>query len=455
MPPLRVFLLLLSAVLVPVLCQVTLIKIGRTASRVGPSAAFIPGQDHGWEMFIDQVNKTGGITLNGTKYEFRQVTYNDASDVTLIPILYERLLTVDNVTFLSAPYTTPLVRAAAAIANQYQVPMINHNTAFSSSLKTMMNPWTFHMVPQGDDAVTSCAEIFVQKKIKTAVIAFPVGSESRAAAVNTSLTAANITILLTDTLPPSSDIGARKSHILKWKALKPDMWVGQYTDDPVTSANLVLQMRQERFTPNAFYHFTMPNDASFRRTASWAGVYSFGSSLWDPNLNFPDPIYNSSKAFEQAYIKRYNVSLNGLDASAATAGVLYWYAIQAAGSLDRDAVRQALAASNAVTMYGRIQFSPNGTATGKWRCMQEQPDTTLAPIWPPDSLLNLSTVVYPGIPAVPPGFYIHHYALRNGLIIGFSILFVLIIATLAFLYLMRSKFHVIFVPKKTNTEEWT
>jgi branched-chain amino acid transport system substrate-binding protein len=357
MPRIRVLLFLLSILLVPIVCQVPVINIGRTASRAGPGSAFIRGQDRGWEMFIDLVNKTGGVTVNGTKYQFKQTSYNDGSDVELANILYERLITVDNVTFLSAPYTTPLVRAAAAIANKYQIPMINHNTAFSSSLKAMlMNPWTFHIVPQADGVVESCGEIFVQKKIKTAVVAFSVGSESRAAGVNVSFAAINISVLATDTLPPSADIKARKALINKWKSLKPDMWVGQYTEDTLASADLLLQMRHEKFTPSAFYHYVMPNTPAFRQAASWAGVYGFGSSLWDPDMNFPDPIFNNSKDFAAEYIRRYNLSLSGLEPSAAAAGVMYWYAVQAANSLNHDAVRQALV-SAPLSFYRSLSHS--------------------------------------------------------------------------------------------------
>jgi ABC-type branched-subunit amino acid transport system substrate-binding protein len=374
-----------------------------------------------------------------------------------VAILYERLITVDNATLLVGPnLPPPQIRGIAALANTYKIPMIDPNPAFRSSLKTMTNPWTFHMFPSADSVADACAEVFAQKGIKTAIVAFPVRSETRAAAANASLTAANITILATYTLPESTDLQAQRALIQTWKNLKPDLWVGQYTDSSQASSEFLLQMRREKFTPSAFYHYTMPNDPVFVSSAGWAGVHGFASSAWSPNLNFPDPIYNNSVDFANEFIRRYNTSLTGLDASAAAAGVLYWYALQDAGSLNRDAIRQALLKADYVTAFGRIRFYDNGTTTGIWRCMQEQPDHTLAPVWPPDSLLNLSKVVYPGIPLVPPGFFRGpDYRLRNGLIIGGSILFVLSMLVFVGFLTMRYKWHIIFVPKQKNgTDEW-
>jgi ABC-type branched-subunit amino acid transport system substrate-binding protein len=74
------YFVVLFFVVIPASAQIPLITIGRTASRVGPSSTFTASIDHGWAMFFDFANKTGGVTINGTKYQFVQTTYNDGSD---------------------------------------------------------------------------------------------------------------------------------------------------------------------------------------------------------------------------------------------------------------------------------------------------------------------------------------------------------------------------------------
>ena len=47
-------------------------------------------------------------------------------------------------------------------------------------------------------------------------------------------------------------------------------------------------------------------------------------------------------------------------ASAAVCGALFQMAIEKAGSLDRDKVRDALASLDVVTFWGPVKFGPNG-----------------------------------------------------------------------------------------------
>jgi hypothetical protein len=131
-------------------------------------------------------------------------------------------------------------------------------------------------------------------------------------------------------------------------------------------------------------------------------------------------------------------------------------AIENAGSINREAVRQALFNIDVQTLFGRVSFFANGTTVGTWKCFQVQNDAerSLMAVFPKNPSLTVVDDVYPGRAPIPKGFYKHDYRLRNGLIGGGVGLLVLLIIIAVVLFLTRHNYHVIFVPKKMRTDEW-
>lgn len=155
-------------------------------------------------------------------------------------------------------------------------------------------------------------------------------------------------------------------------------------------------------------------------------MHVFASATWHSSLNSSDPVFNNSLQFDAEFRRRYNTSSAELDAGVATAGVVFVQAIENAGSLDRDLVRNALvifrvkefletestfvsvvqANIDMQTLFGHISFYKNGTTTGKWKCFQEQQDRSLKAVYPKEnSQITVVEPVYPGNPPIPGGYY--------------------------------------------------
>ncbi|HIQ13558.1 MAG TPA: branched-chain amino acid ABC transporter substrate-binding protein, partial [Thermoprotei archaeon] len=77
--------------------------------------------------WVNEVN--GGIELSGKKVPIEFKYYDDESKKENVPSLYERLITVDKVDFLLAPYASSLTFAAASVADKYGVIMLSHGGA--------------------------------------------------------------------------------------------------------------------------------------------------------------------------------------------------------------------------------------------------------------------------------------------------------------------------------------
>ena len=110
--------------------------IGFTASQTGNYNVESTRQVNGLNLWLNQVNDAGGITLSdGTVVKFDTVFYDDESNTDRVQELYTRLATDDNADFLISPYSSGLTDASAVIAEQYGKIMITTGAASDSTYK--------------------------------------------------------------------------------------------------------------------------------------------------------------------------------------------------------------------------------------------------------------------------------------------------------------------------------
>ena len=125
--------LLISASLTTAAGERTVV-IGFTASQTGKYNVESTRQVNGLNLWLNQVNDAGGITLSdGTVITFKTVSYDDESATDRVQELYTRLATDDNADFLISPYSSGLTDASAVIAEQYNKIMITTGAASDST----------------------------------------------------------------------------------------------------------------------------------------------------------------------------------------------------------------------------------------------------------------------------------------------------------------------------------
>ncbi len=99
------------------------IRIGSTLSLTGPLAAPSAIQKVATEVFIEDLNKRGGLL--GRKVEW--LLKDDQSRPELARTLYEQLLTVDKVDLVMGPYGTASILSAMGVAQRYNKILL-HNS---------------------------------------------------------------------------------------------------------------------------------------------------------------------------------------------------------------------------------------------------------------------------------------------------------------------------------------
>lgn len=89
------------------------IRIGMTVSSTGTFALAAQSGERGVKIWLEDVNKRGGIDVGGVKRKVELVTLDDRSDKTLVPRVYEALIKEEKVDLLFGPFGSTLTAAAA------------------------------------------------------------------------------------------------------------------------------------------------------------------------------------------------------------------------------------------------------------------------------------------------------------------------------------------------------
>ena len=118
-----IFLGVLSLSIASAIAQVAPIRIGSTLALTGPFAATAAMQKLSGEIFVDQINKRGGLL--GRPVEW--VLKDDQSKPEITRTLYEKLLVEDKVDLIIGPYATGAILSAMGVAQRYN-KLLLHNT---------------------------------------------------------------------------------------------------------------------------------------------------------------------------------------------------------------------------------------------------------------------------------------------------------------------------------------
>jgi len=108
------------------------IKVGvvmPTTGREGKPGSY---QKEGIELAIKQINDAGGLQVGNRKLPFKEIFYDDGSDSAKSAQLTERAMSSDNVTAVIGGYSTALGEAESVMPDRYQTPWITPGAAASS-----------------------------------------------------------------------------------------------------------------------------------------------------------------------------------------------------------------------------------------------------------------------------------------------------------------------------------
>ena len=335
------------------------IKIGMSMPQTGGLAGGGKASLLGIEIWRDDVNAKGGLL--GRKVEL--VVYDDKSSAAETPAIYSKLLDVDKVDLLFAPYATVPTAPIMPLAKQRGMLLIG-NFSFQVNSKVGHDMW-FNNAPWGPADAWASAFLDIGQKAGGKTIALLTSDQEFAQ--NLAKTARevaakrNMPIVSDQTYPPNT---VEFSSIIRaLKAAKPDIvYVASYPPD---SAGILRAVNEIGIGDNVKlfgggmvglqFGPVMENMGSLLN-----GVVNFNTWLPEPAMYF-----DGTKAFFDTYSKRaVEAKVDPLGFYLApfgyASGQLIEAAIKATGSLDQKALAKYLHEHEIPTIVGPIAFSPDG-----------------------------------------------------------------------------------------------
>jgi branched-chain amino acid transport system substrate-binding protein len=103
----------------------TAITIGATLPLTGAEARIGGFYKEGYELAVEQANKAGGLNVGGKKVPVSLILLDDTSTQATAVSLADRLITSDKVDALLGTYSSHLVEAQSAIAEENKIPYVN------------------------------------------------------------------------------------------------------------------------------------------------------------------------------------------------------------------------------------------------------------------------------------------------------------------------------------------
>ena len=335
------------------------IRIGMSMPQTGGLAGGGKASLLGIEIWRDDVNAKGGLL--GRKVEL--VVYDDKSSASETPAIYSKLLDVDKVDLLFAPYATVPTAPIMPLVKQRGLLLIG-NFSFQVNSKVGHDMW-FNNAPWGPADAWASAFLDIGQKAGGKTVALLTADQEFAQ--NLAKTARevaakrNMPVVFDQTYPPNT---VEFSSIIRaLKATKPDIvYVASYPPDSAGILRAVNEigigdsvklfgggMVGLQFGP------VMENMGSLLN-----GVVNFNTWLPEPAMYF-----DGTKAFFDTYSKRaVEAKVDPLGFYLApfgyASGQLIEAAIKATGSLDQKALAKYLREHEIATIVGPIAFSPDG-----------------------------------------------------------------------------------------------
>jgi branched-chain amino acid transport system substrate-binding protein len=339
-----------------------IVKIGAPLPLTGPLSPEGLKLRQGYDLWLDQVNKAGGIDVGGKKAKVQILFYDYQSSTPKAVQLAEKLITDDKVDFLFSPFGSGATKASSAVAEKYGVPMMA-SSASSAEVFDQHYKNLFGLYTDNSTLSEPIAELLKAKAPdikRVAILArndlYPLslGNEFEKSAKKRGLEVVYYEKYAIGTLDHAS-------ALTQLNASKPD-WIviTGYINDLILVRK---QMGDLRITAKAL---TMINGPAYDEWIKATGPLSENvttASWFHPVLTYKSKdVFGSTQNFVKLFKAKYGSEPDFTQASGSAVGVILQMAIARAHSRDRDKVRAELAKGGFDTFFGPITFGASGMA---------------------------------------------------------------------------------------------
>ncbi|WP_315830935.1 amino acid ABC transporter substrate-binding protein [Bradyrhizobium prioriisuperbiae] len=339
------------------------IKFGAPLPLTGPLAPEAIKQQQGYDLWAEQANKAGGIQVGGKRYKVEIVYADYQSNTPRAVQTTEQMITQDNVSFLFGAFGSGAAKAASTVSEKHKVPTIAA-TASSSQVYDQGYKYLFGTFTPNDTLTTPLTSMVKAKAPdvkKVAILArndlFPlaIAQEMDKSAKANGIEVAYFEKYAIGTLDHSATLSQIKSLAPQW------IFVTGYTNDLLLVRK---QMADQQIKAQVVSMIAGPAYQEFIDAAGPTAENITSAAWWHPAEDYAGKdIFVTTENYVKLFRAKYKSDPDYAQASASVAGALFQMALERAGSLDRDKVRDELAKINEITFFGPVKFGPTGQIT--------------------------------------------------------------------------------------------
>ncbi len=347
--------------------------LGSAISLTGKYATNGVHAKNGYEFAIQKIDESGGVKVGDKCYHFRVIYYDDESKGDRGATLAERLISQDKVQYMLGPYSSGLTKAIAPVTERYKIPMVEAEGA-SRSLFNKGYKYLFAVLSTSEQylasAVTLAGEMAEKSgksvgdvRVAIAVENDPFSLDIRAGVMEDA-EKLGMSVVIDERLP--RDLSDMSAILTKVKLIKPDLLV--VSGHSKGAATAVRQIGEQNVSV-PMIAVTHCEAADVTGNFGAAANDILCSTQWAETLSYEDPIFGSAadyeREFKAAYPEYTDKKVPYQTAQASAAVYVFKDAFERAGTLDKEAVRDAIAKTDLKTFYGPIKFSEAGNNIAK------------------------------------------------------------------------------------------
>jgi branched-chain amino acid transport system substrate-binding protein len=333
------------------------IKVGAVVPLTGRYAALGAQVRAGYEIGVEQINAAGGVSVGGKKMQIELIMLDDESDPTKTVARLETLATQGVVAYLGGA-GSDLHAAAASIADKNKIPYLGIAFALNSIHKQGLR-YLFSPFPKSPDLAKETLALLDgsipagQRPTKVALFLERTDWGKEMGSLWESLAKQNnYQVVASGEYAP----GAKDFSDLILKAKSAGAEAVFALPSPPDGMTIVKQMKELDFNPKAIVFIRAADPPVWSQNLGKDGDYFLLSPGWHFAARYPKvPEVND------AHQKRFNRPADPLVGPAYACVQILADAITRAGSLDREKIRDAIAATNMTTVVGPVRFRPDGT----------------------------------------------------------------------------------------------
>ncbi|TDW29515.1 amino acid ABC transporter substrate-binding protein [Cryobacterium psychrophilum] len=354
--------------------------LGLTGVFSGPSA----GYELAYEYWLDQVNAAGGI--DGRPVEL--IIYDDESTPTVAQQLYQRLINEDGVDLLLAPYTTAVGGAVVPIAERAGMLMINAGFVGKEIHQTadlLVSTWPYQDVEYSlgmfeyldtlpaSEMPKTIAVVTAQNPFTLAALN---GFDGNGGVLNYAKERGIEVVVNEEYDQTATDLS---SLIETVKASNADMFFALSL--PNDGALVAKTVNESGYDPT----FYCSCGSQVTSLPNWPDLGAAGNNVFASTSAFPTQGYSGLQEISDYIAEQQGVSgAPAYSAVAYAAGQVIQQAIEGAGTLDSQALREYIANNTFSTAVGDISYNEDGTTDFRQVLLQFQADGGNKVIWPID-----------------------------------------------------------------------